>query len=208
MPPIAWPVDANLTVRRYGSRVRVAEAEALLLWSIWTVESLYYLDDIDAAYDRSRESIGEHRPDVVDVAHGRWATVSCVTALDLVAAALARVYSSHSGPREVRLSDLNPQAANRGRAKKAHALRAPMPLLAQKWLDDALGDTDYVSVCAARHSLAHARSPRHFRFEDEGPARLGLSVGHDTLSLRTLVTMARDTATRHLVHLLNVLPQL
>lgn len=209
MPPISWPFDAHRTVRAYGTRVQAAEAEALLLWSIWTVESLFYLDDLDAAYDLSRQSTGNHSPDIIDVAHGRWATVSCVTALDLAAAALARVYCSHTGPQEVSVSQLNPRGRSGSpRVRRAQTLRSTMPPLALDWVDALLADVNYATVCSARHSLTHARSPRHFRFEDDGPARLELHIGKTQLALRALVRLARDTAAAHTVSLLSAIQQL
>src|SRR5262245_13134005 len=100
MPPLVWTCNPGSAIPDFETRHKNPQAAALFAWVQYTVESLYYLDDIDLAFDSSQSVAGGHNPDVVDVAHVRWATSTCITALDLCAAGLGRSFCGHSGPRE------------------------------------------------------------------------------------------------------------
>jgi len=100
MPPFIWTSEPTELIQSFETRHKNPLAGALFGWAAWAVESLHYLDDIDRAYDTSHKVIGAHRPDVVDVAHARWATGTCITALDLCAAGLGRSFCAHDGPRD------------------------------------------------------------------------------------------------------------
>ncbi len=77
-----WPTGPIELIQSFENRHKSPTAGALFSWAAWAVESLHYLDDIDRAYDTSHATIGGHTPDVVDVAHARWATATSITALD------------------------------------------------------------------------------------------------------------------------------
>ena len=99
MPPFPWPVEPVAVIQAFEARHQKPEAGALLSWAAWTLDGLQYLDDIDLQYDTSRAPVGNHRPDVVDVSHARWATGTCMTALDLCAAASgAGILRARQGP--------------------------------------------------------------------------------------------------------------
>src|SRR5690242_11864701 len=98
MPSLSWPTDPGPVIEDFERRHKHAEAAVLLQWSVLCVESLYYLDEVDAAFDVTLIVPG-HRTQVVEVAHARWATGTCITALDLGAAALARALGGHAGSR-------------------------------------------------------------------------------------------------------------
>ncbi|MGH7183392.1 MAG: hypothetical protein ACREJN_15640 [Nitrospiraceae bacterium] len=87
MPPFTWTIEPTGLIQAFERRHNNPSASALFTWAVRAVESLHYLDDIDRAYDVSHMVTGAHRPDVVDVAHARWATGTCITALDLCAQA-------------------------------------------------------------------------------------------------------------------------
>src|SRR5438874_9903263 len=97
MPACHWPEDPMHVIAQFEARHGNSESGALLLFAVWAVESLYYLGDLDQRLDPSQATIGEHSADVVDVAHARWATGTCITALDLCAAALGRALCAHAG---------------------------------------------------------------------------------------------------------------
>ena len=185
---------------RHGS----PEAGALLAWACWTVDCLYYLDDVDRAFDTSDFSAIGHRPDVVDVAHARWATSSCITALDLCAAALGRALCSHSGPRELDLGDFD----SSGRpSPQVQARRNLLPQSALAWVDNVLADQDYSSVKSARNWLTHSRLKRHFVLDTNGPPkRISLEVDSNNIPVRQLVEIASDSATRWVSDLMKGLP--
>jgi hypothetical protein len=132
----------------------------------------------------SEQTINGHRPDVVDVAHGRWATTGCITALDLFAAALARVFCGHSATRELSIADFTTK-------KKAAPLFAQLPVSAQQWIGSAAADGDYQTVKLLRDSLVHARVRRHFTMPRQ---RLQIQAGAARLAIPTVVTLSRDTA--------------
>src|SRR5687768_12483399 len=114
MPPHTWATDPVTLVQAFEARHAQREAGALLVWAAWSVDCLHYLDDVDGEYDRSRTVRGGHRPDVVDIAHVRWATGTCITALDLCAAGLGRTFCRQTSARELALPDFDPNPpANR-----------------------------------------------------------------------------------------------
>jgi hypothetical protein len=90
MPPLEWPVDPIPVNQQFAPRRNCQEAGALLNFAVWTAESVTYLPDVDCRDDLSTPTINGHAAHVVDVAHTRWAVGSCITTLDLCAAALGR----------------------------------------------------------------------------------------------------------------------
>src|SRR5438874_2591579 len=123
-----WKVE---TIREFETRHAGHDPEtgALLQHACMAVESLYYLDELDQAFDVSRTAaVGEYDPALVDVSHSRWATGTSVTALDLCAAALGRAFCRRrETDGELDLLGL------KGR-------RDSLPALAQGWLDSVLRD--------------------------------------------------------------------
>ena len=87
MPPFVWPTEPSRIIIAFETRYAAPEAGALLMWAVSAVEALYYLADVDASYDSCHPVTGMHHPDVIDVAHARWAAgtsmrpcqVNCVT---------------------------------------------------------------------------------------------------------------------------------
>src|SRR6266481_6554674 len=107
MPLHHWVSEPIALIQTFEDRHRNPDAGALLLWAAWCIDCLYYLDDVDYAYDSSHRAVGGHQPQVVDIAHARWATGTCITALDLCAAALGRTFCGHNGPYELALRHFN-----------------------------------------------------------------------------------------------------
>jgi hypothetical protein len=198
MPPFNGPHDPVEIIQSFDARHGVPAAGSLLLFAVWTVDSLYYLEDLDRADDLSQPTIRGHRPDVVDVAHARWATGGCATALDLGAAGLGRALAGHTGQNELDLASLRPNGKHR-------QLRARLPATAIGWVDTVLADPDYHEIRDARNLLTHAKLLRHFSLPRQ---RLRLDVGRRRIDVPTLVQQARDVATRNVTTLVSLLPQL
>ena len=204
MPPFQWPSHPIDLIQHFEAKHEDPRAGALFLWAAWAVDSLHYLDDIDRAFDRSPDSAFGRSPDVVDVSHARWATATCMTALDLCAAALGRAFCGHTGTHELDLGDFDPSSrpSNDKEARRAH-----LPEPACQWLDEVLADPDYRIVKAARDWLTHSRLNRHFFLNVGGaPQRLSLEVMSVQLPVRHLVELCRDLSTRHVTSLLDRLP--
>jgi hypothetical protein len=108
MPSYNWPVDPIKLIQHFEARHNSPKAGALFMWAVSTVDCLYYLDDIDHDFDSSRKPLEDHRRDIIDVAHARWATGSSITALDLCAAGLGRSFCANKGIHELDLEDFNP----------------------------------------------------------------------------------------------------
>lgn len=70
-----------------------------MLHAMWSVQGLYFLAEADDAYFTGGHLRSETSPDVVDLAHARWATGSAMTALDLVAAAIGERHMPSLGGR-------------------------------------------------------------------------------------------------------------
>ena len=206
MPPFSWPNEPMQQVQKFEAKHKSPEAGALFAWAAWTVDCLHYLDDVDTAFNQSPTSLSGHRPDVVDVAHARWATGTSITATDLCAAGLARAFCGHTGPKELDLVDFDLTASP---STEKNARRALLPPPALQWVDSVIGDPDYGTTKAARDWLTHSRLKRHFTLDAGGPPqRLELELPSARLPVRRLVELSRDLATRHVSALLGVLPSL
>lgn len=148
-----WSKNPVEVIRAYESRNGKSGISPLLLWATWAVESLYYLSDLDnKAIDPSW--INGHDPDVIDVAHARWATGTAITSLDLCAAVLGRVYYSHSGPNELDLRHFDPKSTKVRKDPKKHIKHLPFTALI--WTENVLLDSRYKLIQGARNPLTHA----------------------------------------------------
>jgi len=197
MPTFAWPGDPVQTISSFDTRHASPEAGALLLFAMWTVDSLYYLQDLDDEDNLSQPTIRGHRPDVVDVAHLRWATGACITALDLCVAGLARALCGYAKERELSLSDLYQD--------RFLAVRNLLPFKALQWLDSVNTDQQYKQIKTVRNALTHARVRRHFTLPRR---RLEIQVKDNRLDIPTVIRQAKDVATGHILALLTILPGL
>ena len=190
-------------VQDFETRHQQPQAGALLAWAAWTVDSLKYLDDIDRNYDSTRSTLGNHRPDIIDVAHARWATSTCTTALDLCAAGLARGLCGYTKAHEVDMGDL---VAN---SRSSKAIRSMLPSNALSWVDRVLSDPDYSAVKTARDSLTHSRVRRHFSLGGSGVTpRLEFESQSRRVPARQLVEISVLVAERHVLALFAELPTL
>jgi hypothetical protein len=197
MPPYNWAVDPVQLVQSFESKHNNPVAGALFAWAVWTVDCLYYLDDLDEAFDRSRAPIAQHRPDVVDVAHARWATGTSITSLDLCAAGLGHAFCGNTGTHEFDIGDINA------------ARKAQLPPEAQQWFDRVIADPQYNIVKSARDWLTHSRVSRHSAIGGASlPERLKLQFGPSRLPVRDLVLVARDLATRHVADFTQILSRI
>jgi hypothetical protein len=201
MPICEWPNDPLQVVAQFEARHGNPESGALLRFGVWAVESLHYLGDVDRAIDPSRATIGDHQADVVDVAHARWATGTCITAIDLCAAALGRALCAHRGKRELDIGDFDLEREQ----TPARRLRANLPAKAQQWIDTVLADPDYKQIKAARDSLTHARVLRHLTVPRQ---RLRLQVEDDRIDVPTIIDCAQTVGSKHVSLLLAILPEL
>jgi hypothetical protein len=196
--------EAMPLIQAFEKQFADPESGALLLWAVLTVDSLHYLSDIDARFGESHKVPGGHNPDIVDVSHVRWATGSCITSLDLCAAALGRTFCNRKGAREFALPDFDA-----GKNKEAAKLLVALPTTASAWIRDVLADSRYKEVREARNWLTHARVRRHFTLSAGGPPqRLRISVGDVTQEAREIVVGARDLAAEWVSKLISLLPTL
>ncbi len=92
MPPHSWPRDPQATARRINSLDH--DAQARLSFAVECVDGLHYLVDLDDHLlpGKVATDVLTHNWQVVDMAHVRWASGSAITALDLCAAALGRLF--------------------------------------------------------------------------------------------------------------------
>jgi hypothetical protein len=205
MPAYRWPSNTTQVVSDFETRHGNPEAGALLLFGVWSVDSLYYLDDLDQALDPSQAMVGEHSADVVDVAHARWAATTCITALDLCAAGLGRALCGHRNKRELALGDFDVKRDLERKQDRAARLRASLPQQARQWIDNVLTDPDYGQIKGVRNSLTHARVARHLTAPRQ---RIRLQVGDEQLDVPTIIDCAKRVGSKHVSQLLAMLPDL
>ncbi len=199
MPPFNWSADHLEIISQFETRHSNPEAGALLSFAVWTVDSLYYLQDLDDTHDLSQTTVAGHRPDVVEVAHSRWATGACVTALDLCVAALGRALCGYARERELAVSDVYPKE------DRIPPLRTLLPLQALQWVDAVIADPQYKQIKAVRNALTHARVRRHF---SQPRRRLAIQIENDRFDVPTVIRYAKGVGTKHVSELLTILPRL
>jgi hypothetical protein len=192
-------------VQSFEAKYKAKEAVALFIWAAWSVDSLYYLDDLDRkAY---KGLLGSSRElDMIDVAHARWATMTSITALDLGAAGLGRAFCGHSGPRELGLIefDLRRRSSAKKRAERLDR-RKQLPDLARDWIDAACNDPRYTVIKQARNALIHAWMNRQLY---EPRERVKLKLPTKMIGVRELMDDARNYAERHVSELFQIVPKL
>jgi hypothetical protein len=205
MPAYPWPNGPMQVISQFETRHQNPEAGALLLFAVWAVDSLYYLGDLDRALDPSQATVDGHSADVVDVAHARWAVTTCITALDLCAAALGRALCGHRNKRELALGEFDLERDLERKQQRATRLRANLQQQAQRWIDDVLADPGYREIKAVRNALTHARVARHFTLPRQ---RIRLTLDHNQLDVPTIIDSAKRVGSKHVSELLAILPQL
>jgi hypothetical protein len=148
-----WSRDPQAAGRR--PNLMNADAQARLSFAIECVDALHYLVDLDdhlIPNDVATEVLG-HGWQVVDIAHVRWAAATAITALDLCAAALGRLYCGMSG------WDLSVEKAARN---KTHWKTLAAHEQASGWITAVRGDHRYNELLQLRHALTHSVRPRSY----------------------------------------------
>lgn len=161
---------------------------ALLMWATLTVDSLYYLTDLDHMYGLPQH-LDDHEWQVIDLAHVRWAASSAITAVDLCAAGLARRHGI--GPKTYKSGaiheyDLAELASD--------ADQLPQP--AGEWATSTFDDANLLTLKTVRDPTIHARLPRRFSWGPGGTNRTAVDVDGVEHHVTDLVNLARVTATR------------
>ena len=198
---VQWTRPPIEIVREYEAhRAGRGDVGALIMWATWAVEGIYYLHDLDELRDRGRLAIDAHPPDIVNIAHVRWATTSSITAVDLCAAALARECCGWNGHSERDLRDFDPSL----NPKKSQRLRTALSTPALSWVDRVLADQRYKEIQGARNPLTHSRLLR--RLYSTGPNYTEFVVAStgNALTTHDLVRHARDFAAESVAEFLKV----
>jgi hypothetical protein len=201
MPVFKWPREPIKIIQAFeGRRQGRGETGALIMWAAWTVEGLHYLDDLDTLHHKGSQSDKTHQPDVVNIAHVRWATGSAITALDLCAAALGREFCGLAGQRELDLRGFDPLLAG----KDIPLRRAALSANSIAWVDSVLADARYKDVQGARNPLTHSRLKRRMYIDGPSHTEFFITATRNTLNTRNLVCRARDLATERVTEFLAV----
>jgi hypothetical protein len=204
-----WPQLPTDVVRAYeGRRPGRGEAGALILWATWTVEGLLYLDELDNRHHGQCLSVPGD-PNIINIAHVRWATGSAITALDLCAAALGRDYCGNNVGQEFDMRDFDVSAAKKeARKKEIGAQVARLPVAAAAWIDAVVGDQRYKDVQGARNPLTHARLKRQLYMSGPNHTEFVVAATGNALRTRELVCRSRDLATERVAAFLAVIEAL
>jgi hypothetical protein len=202
MNPGLWSTNPQKVWQDYEARHGAAGAAAanIFMWAVWTAEGSDYLEKLDAqSYPASPNA---PHPDLVDIAHVRWATGNAITAIDLCAALMSHLFCGSQGGRELSLRDFEPTGSSKRQAEVA-ARRALVPPDAKAqaflvWVDATLADQRYKLLHDARNPFTHAWLNRHLfsgrpghvdrtRFEV-------LNSSHPPMNAREMVVMSASLA--------------
>jgi hypothetical protein len=136
----------------WARRLLVAGYSPYAAWARHSVDALWWLADLDeSAFAASRAKLGSHNPDIVDIAHARWATATAKTAIDLCAADIAvghQVKPFWAEKRDQTPGEIREQFAWQPPPEsllgKPHRTRLSPPV--ERWLTDLVDDAGYVGV--------------------------------------------------------------
>ena len=159
MAPYEWSRDPIAAAHRLNPANPAAQAR--LTFAVECVDGLHYLTDLDEhliPIDTATPVLG-HNWQVVDMAHVRWAADSAITALDLCAAVLGRLYCGITEDKR----DLSVGSARAEHWKAEHwkALTVA-PGEPSKWVAAVRGDDGYKLLLELRHELTHRVRPRSY----------------------------------------------
>ena len=207
MPPFEWPIEPTKILQGFEECHNETHAGALFGGARVCVENLHYLADLDIDLDRaqSEERFAGHNLFFADVAHARWATSTCITALDLCAAGLGCAFCDNKNTNEFSLRYFDTSEGK----KRAFKYRSKLTSACCHWIDGVLADQQFLEIKAARNELIHSLPNQHFHSRVGAPRqRLKLTVNNHNLSVRDLIEHARDLATRQVVDFFKLLPHL
>jgi hypothetical protein len=151
----SWMNDPIVRIRCYeGRSVRSgsrADSSAIAMWAVWTVDSLYYLEEVVESVRTGPNFYAPHNPSTKAVAHLRWAAGSAITSIDLCAAVAARELGIWTGGNEFNARQLV--------SKRSEPLASSWPSQMLGWIDRLKSDVNYPIILAARHPLTRSINP-------------------------------------------------
>jgi len=192
------------SIRHLEQRTSNTAASGLFLSAVTALEGLDYLGELDGRKP-ARYSTDNHFADMIDVAHVRWATSSCITVIDLCVAGLGQMYlPPKPRDREYSFSDIKVPLHGNQPSREWQLI----PRCAQRWLRRVAADVSYSRVASVRHSLIHRQLARHLTIGPRGRYRLRFRFGDKRLAVGTVLSRARSAARRHFFSLVAVMPKL
>jgi hypothetical protein len=210
-----WPLDPATVDTNYKKR---HPAEPTLpntfIWATWTAAGSDYLQKLDAA------SAAPQDEGLIDISHVRWATMNAITAIDLCAATMGRLFCGHTGTNELdlRAFDRTSNRSNRNQrggvlsTLKAWAGRKParnlrpsaddlmdaLPETFRDWVTTTLADQRYKDVLKLRNPLTHAHLNRHLTAGTAPPTRADRTkfpvLGRQPMNAGDVVDRSADLA--------------
>jgi hypothetical protein len=131
-------------------------------WAVWAAESSNYLEKLDACHPGEPISPSATHPDLVDIAHVRWATANAITAIDLCAATIGHLFCPPQGTKELSLRDFD-NTLKRTAKDKAEVVsrRSSLPQGFLRWIEETLADQRYIDLHGARNPFTHSWLQRH-----------------------------------------------
>jgi hypothetical protein len=156
-----WPRDPGEVSRDYRLR-HGADPPQTLQWAVWAAEGTDYLEKLDAGHPGGDSLVPPcgFKPDMVDMAHVRWATGNAITAIDLCAATIGRLFCGPIHGNELSLRSFDPACAARYQTA-VNGRRSSLPRDFLAWLDDTLADQRYIDLRSARNPFTHSWLQRH-----------------------------------------------
>lgn len=144
--------------------------------------------------------------EIVDISHVRWAVGSSITALDLCAAVLGRLYCLDIVVRrQLDMRSFDPSGKDI-KAVGRERMRLPTPVV--EWVDSVLADLRYCEVLQARNPLTHSRVRRVLSNNPAEYTRFKIAGTEFSKSSRDMVVEARDLATERVTSFLQLVSTL
>jgi hypothetical protein len=163
MTPQLWPRNPEKVDQDFNARHGAGSLPSSFIWAVWTAEGSDYLEKLDDASAGGRVPPGAPNPGLVDISHVRWATGNAITAIDLCAATIGRLFCPSRGPNELSLRSFDLNQRQRDVAV-VNRRRSQVPQNAQDflgWVDATLADQRYIELHDARNPFTHSWLQRH-----------------------------------------------
>ena len=153
MAPHLWPRDPAAVDRAFKARHGAGSLPNSFIWATWAAAGSDHLEKLDASCPIDG---------LVDISHVRWATGNAITAIDLCAATIGRLFCDPQGKRELSLRDFDLTLQRKPKDQAAVEDRlASLPPDFRRWIEDTLADPHYIDLQPARNPFTHAWLRRH-----------------------------------------------
>jgi hypothetical protein len=172
----AWPTLDHERAMLAIDKALGDEGSKLAYAAVWSVQHLRYLVGLDSIAPLASTLCPAWSLQVIDYAHGHWAAVTAVTAIDRCAAALGRLLPEKKNGFAYSLADLNQEKSGKRPLEDFS--------LVNRWVQGAISDPEYRLVADFRHPMVHRSISATAELGGDSRSELRVMIGGKIESIR------------------------